>query len=92
MKQSEENCVWFLDFVFSQSFGPFFSSFLVPPQAVLLLFSLTLPLSTSISLALCQIYLPKSLSSVTYSRLGSVVQGEQALRELLDVPKFTYLY
>lgn len=32
MKQSEENCVWFLDFVFSQSFGPFFSPSLFLPK------------------------------------------------------------
>lgn len=81
---SLKKTVWLLDLGFSRSWGLLF--FLAPPHAVLLLFSFTLPLSSSIPLA------PRQVSHVVGSRLGSVVQGERALRELPHGPSVTYLY
>ena len=90
MKQSEENCIWFLDFVFSQSFGPFFLLPCSSPSCapLVLLNSAFIHIHPSCPSS----DLHAQVSSVACSRLGSVVQGEQALRELPDVPKVTYLY
>ena len=85
MKQSEESCLVTGVCVFSVS-GAFFSSSLFLPT-----------LCSSCSPLLCFFPCPSPLapcqaSRVVGSRLGSVVQGEQALRELPHGPMVTYLY